>query len=183
MGWSYLYTWPNTPLTTVRGTRCKIWSKCGYEPNIWWNYVRGSMLAPMILQRLECCIWFAVKLCIFFWGKPRAVEADKNDFVHPTAAKHPALPRTAAQPDCGLCVIALDQKRFVSCVKLSLGLWLSPETRGETPSVWRRSSASTAPLMGKASCGSHQFAEFHWEWLLLWLDFLNDKCRRKDLQD
>lgn len=69
VGWSYLYTWPNTLVTTVRDSRCKIRSEWGPR-QIYGEIMSGSMLAPMFLQRLECCIWFAVKLCIFFEENP-----------------------------------------------------------------------------------------------------------------
>lgn len=46
----------------------------------------------------------------------------ENDFVHHPAAKHPAFPRLTAHPNCSLCDTRLDQKRFASPVKTSLGL-------------------------------------------------------------
>lgn len=69
VGWSYLYMWPNTPLPLpgIPGVKSDL---NGGTCQIYGEIMSGSMLAPMILQRLKCCIWFAVKLCIFFEENP-----------------------------------------------------------------------------------------------------------------
>lgn len=76
VGWSCLYMWPNTPITTVRDSRCKIRSEWGYLPNIWWNYVRVHA-CPHDLAEAEVLYLICSKTLHLFWGKPRAMEADK----------------------------------------------------------------------------------------------------------